>query len=95
MFIQYAGFVVGGGSRFYNFDVVATAEQPREFTVELQSDAFRSSSLKFQDGPDICFKRVERELAKETHESRAQSHLEVGQQEIQDYVDRNYPRKRL
>lgn len=60
-YIQYVGFNVGGGSRFYNFDVVGKSEDAREFTVKLQSEAFRSSPLRFQDGPDICFKRVERE----------------------------------
>lgn len=49
-YIQYVGFDVGGGSRFYNFDVVDTAVQARGFIVKLQSEVFRSSSLKFQEG---------------------------------------------
>ena len=94
-YIQYVGFNVGGGSRSYNFDVVGTAEEAREFTVKLQSEAFRPSALKFQDGPDICFRRVKRELEAETHDRHAQNHLEVGREEIQDYVERNSPHKRL
>jgi len=94
-YIQYVGFNVGGGFRFYNFDVIGTAEETREFTVKLQSEAFRSSPLKYQDGPDICFKRLERELEGETHAFRAKNHLEVGREEIQAYVERNYPHKRF
>jgi len=91
-YIQYSGFNVGAGSRFYNFNVIGAAEA-REFTVKVQSEAFRSSSLRFQDGPDISFKRLEQELKGETKESRAKTLLEVGNQEIQEYVERNYPRK--
>jgi hypothetical protein len=91
--IQYVGFNVGGGSRFYNFDVIGTAEESREFTVKVQSEAFRSSPLKFQDGPGICFKRLEQELEGETQESRAKTLLEVGKKEILEYVERNYPHK--
>jgi len=92
LYIQYVGFNVGLGSRFYNFDVLGTAE-PREFTVKVQSEAFRLSPLKFQDGPDISFKRLEHELEVETQESRAKSQLEVGKKEILEYVARNYPPK--
>lgn len=93
MYIQYVGFNVGAGSRFYNFDVIGAAEEAREFTVKVQSEAFRSSPLKFQDGPEISFKRLEHELEGETQEFRAKTNLEVGKEEIQEYVDRNYPRK--
>jgi hypothetical protein len=93
VYIQYVGFIVGGGSRFYDFDVIDAAEKAREFTIKVRSEAFRSSPLRFQDGPDICFKRLEQELEGETRESRAQSHLEVGEKEIQEYVARNYPSK--
>lgn len=93
LYIQYVGFNVGGGSRFYDFDVIDAAQEAREFTIKVQSEAFRSSPLKFQDGPDICFKRLAQELEGETRESRAQSHLEVGEKEIQEYVARHYPSK--
>ena len=94
MYIQYVGFNVATGSRIYNFDVIDTAET-REFTVKVQSDAFRPARLKLQDGPGICFARLKQELQGETSESRAAAHLSISirEQDIQEYLERHYPRK--
>ncbi len=94
MNIQYVGFNVAAASRTYNFRVIDPAVEARQFTVQIQSEVFRSTLLKFQDGPDICFARLKRELEGETQESRAQAHLRIEGQEIQEYVQRRYPRKR-
>jgi SPX domain protein involved in polyphosphate accumulation len=95
MYIQYIGFNVAASSRIYNFDVIDKAEEAREFTVKVQSEAFRSAHLKFQDGPDICFERLEQELERETQESRAEAHLSIGERDIQEYLEGHYPRKPL
>ena len=92
MYIRYVGFNVTASCRTYNFDVIDTAET-REFTVKVQSDAFRPARLKLQDGPDICFARLQQELQGETQESRAEAHLSIGEGDIQEYLGRHYPRK--
>ena len=94
MYIQYVGFTVAAKSRIYNFDVIDTAET-REFTVEVQSGAFRPARLKLQDGPGICFARLKQELQGETPESRAAAHLSINirEQDIQEYLERHYPRQ--
>jgi hypothetical protein len=94
MNIQYIGFSVVAASRVYSFRASRAPEDIREFTVDVRSDAFRSTLLKFQDGPDICFARLRRELDRETHEERAESQLHVEEQDIQEYLQRHYPRKR-
>lgn len=94
MNIQYVGFTVATTSRTYAFRVFEAPEQTREFTVKIQLGAFRSTPLKFQDGPDICFARVKQELERETQESRVAPHLRIGEQDIQEYLQRRYPRKR-
>jgi hypothetical protein len=81
MYIQYVGFNVAASSRIYNVDVIDTAEA-REFTVKVQAEAFRPARLKLQDGPDICFERLEQELEGETQESRAEVHLSIGERDI-------------
>lgn len=93
MYIRYVGFKVGAHSRIYNFEVVEAAQEARQFAIKIQSEAFRPSALKFQDGPGICFKRLELELGAETLESRAKARLEVGDEEIREFVERNYSRK--
>ncbi len=92
MYIQYIGFNVASSSRTYNFDVIDIAET-REFTVKVQSEAFRPARLKLQDGPGICFARLKQELQEETQEARAEAHLSIGEQDIQEYLERHYPRK--
>jgi hypothetical protein len=94
MYIQYVGFNVADSSRTYNFDVIGT-EETREFTVKVQSEAFRPACLKLQDGPDICFTRLKKELQGETQEARAEAHLGIGERNIQEYMEQHYPRRPL
>jgi hypothetical protein len=95
MYIQYAGFSIVSRSRVYNFDVIDPPAESREFTVKVLSEAFRAGSLSFQDGPGICFVRLQRELDGETPESRAEAHLGIGEQEIQEYRAHHYPKKKV
>ncbi len=92
MYIQYVGFNVAASSRTYNFDVLDTKEA-REFTVQVQSEAFRPARLKLQDGPGICFARLKQELQGETQEARTEAHLSIGERDIQEYLEQHYPRK--
>ncbi len=94
MYIQYVGFNVAASSRTYNFDVIDTQEA-REFTVKVQSKAFRPARLELQDGPGICFERLEQELERETQKSRAEAHLSIRERDIQEYLEGHYPRKPL
>ncbi len=95
MYTQYVGFNVAASSRIYNFDVLDTREEPREFTVKVQSEAFRAARLKLQDGPAICFARLQEELQRETQESRAEAHLSIEERDIQEYLEQHYPRAPL
>jgi SPX domain protein involved in polyphosphate accumulation len=94
MYIQYVGFNVAASSRTYNFDVLDPKEA-REFTVQVQSEAFRPARLKLQDGPGICFERLEQELERETQKARAEAHLSIRERDIQEYLQGRYPRKPL
>jgi hypothetical protein len=91
MYIQYVGLNVTTSSRIYNFDVIDN-EQAREFTVTVQSEAFRPGSLQLQDGPGICYARLKLELEGETQGSRAEAHLSLGERNIQEYSEEHYPR---
>ena len=93
MYIQYVGFNVAASSRTYNFDVLDPKEA-REFTVQVQSEAFRPARLRVQDGPSICFERLKQELEGETPESRAEAHLCIGETDIREYLEKHSPRKK-
>ncbi len=92
--IQYEGLVVAGTSRDYNFVVIDALRESRQFTVKVSLDLFRSTSLQYQDGPSICFELVQKELDSETQESLAESSLNIGEQDIREYIERHYRRKR-
>lgn len=94
MNIQYAGFVVAATARVYAFSVPDTLAETREFTVKVHLGAFRTTALRFQDGPEICSVRLKRELQEETQDSPANPHLRIEAQDIQEYLRRRYPRKR-
>ena len=66
-----------------------------EFTVEIESKSSRWGSLKLQDGPGICFERLRRELERETPELRAESHLRIGEQDVQEYLARQHAREKV
>lgn len=91
--IQYEGFDVASASRVYNFLVIDSPGVSRQFTVDVPSESFRSTPLKFQDGPSISLQRLKQELNRETEKAHAEAHLNIGDQDIQEYLERHYPRK--
>jgi len=93
MHIQYVGLDNSISSRIYAFHVIDPPGESREFTVQIESGSFCAGSLKFQDGPGVCFARLQKELEGETHESHAESHLRVGEQDIHAYRALHYPLK--
>ena len=94
MYIQYLGCSVAASSRTYKYDVLDTKEK-REFSVQVESEAFRPSGLRLQDGPDICFARLKQELEGETQESRAEGHLSIRKRDVAEYLEQHYPRQPL
>jgi hypothetical protein len=91
--IQYEGFIVSPISRTYNFHVVDALGESRQFTVQVPSESFGVRLLKFQDGPGICFERLQHEIDAETQQSHAEAVLNIGASEIQEYLDRQHPQK--
>jgi hypothetical protein len=91
MYIQYTGFKAVVNSRIYGFQVLDGAREPREFTVRIHSDTNLWATLKLQDGPGICFERLEKELDRETPASCAELNLRISEQDIRDFLVRHYP----
>ncbi len=92
--IQYESLVVAQTSRDYNFLVIDALRESRQFTVKIPLGLFRSTSLQYQDGPSICFEILQKELDSETQESLAKSLLNIGEQDIREYMERHHHRKR-
>jgi len=92
MYIQYCGFSLEASCRTYAYHVIDPPQGTREFTVDVQNDAFRSPPLRIQDGPGMCYARLKQDLERETSEFPAAAHLRIGQSDIQEYVERTYPK---
>ena len=94
MYIQYVGFEPAPSFRIYTFHVIDPPYEAREFTVKVQSEAFRPNRLSLQDGPGICYARLAQELRGQTPGSRAETCLIIGERDITDYLEQHYPKKR-
>ena len=89
MYIQYVGFDGTASSRVYNFHVIDTPHESREFAVEVQAEAFQPLRLRFQDGPAISFECLKKGLEEETQEASAERHLNIGEPDVHAYLETN------
>ena len=95
MYIQYVGFDTSAKSRIYSFHVIDVPHQAREFTVKLQSEAFRPDRLSLQDGPGICYARLAQELRAGTFETPSDACLNVAERDIDAYIEQHHPKTPL
>src|SRR5207244_10174813 len=91
--IQYKGYTVSPAFRTYNFHVIEVPGESRQFTVQVPSESFRLTPLKFQDGPSISFGRLQHEIGKETAELHAEADLNISGADILEYLDKQHPQK--
>ncbi|OFW14087.1 MAG: hypothetical protein A3H27_09230 [Acidobacteria bacterium RIFCSPLOWO2_02_FULL_59_13] len=91
--IQFEGCVVSATFRTYSFRVIDAPDESRQFTVKVSLKSFCPTLLKFQDGPPITFERLRQELDGEAQGSHADSHLNIFEPDIQQYLERHNPRK--
>jgi len=60
--VRYMGFKATADGREYTLRVDGEGD-PRVFTVVIAHTAFASRQARFQDAPDLCFAKLQRELA--------------------------------
>jgi hypothetical protein len=59
--VQYVDVRTTVHGREYMLRALGPAE-PRVFVLLIPEEAFSSRAIRFQDGPDLCFRRLQREL---------------------------------
>jgi hypothetical protein len=59
--IRYMGFECTSAGRSYSLRVDGGGD-PRLVTVTIPNEAFASRKARFQDAPELCFARLQREL---------------------------------
>ncbi len=89
--VQFVGYEVKEQLREYTFSVRESATDPREFTLTIPTAAFNERLLSIQDAPDVCSRKLHRELA--AHENHpAESHYAITNTELADYRTARAPR---
>jgi len=88
---RFVGFQVMSLVREYRFSVREPSNEVREYTVTIANEAFVSHRARYQDGPDICLSRLNRELASNANHPDA-TEFAVTDLELADYHDRHRPK---
>ena len=90
--VEYVGFRTGPGRREY---VLRSHLGPevREYTVGIAHDAFTGGRVRFQDGPEICYLKLLREL-EAAGDAPGASDFTLTDAELADYVTAHTPAPR-
>jgi hypothetical protein len=95
--VEYLEFRAGETAREYRLRV-RQGTDVRGVTVAISNEAFLSGRARYQDGPDICFLKIQRELAAQEEGALLARDHEVTDEELEEYkvshTPRN-PRRRL
>lgn len=94
MVIQYIGFQPNSRGRDYSYRVVDPKTETREFTVTISNQDFTERHVPYQDAADICYQKLQRELAAETPEQPLRRRFAVSDQDFEAYREKYRPTKR-
>ncbi len=61
--VEYLGFSSDAVARSYTLRVSLGTGDTHDFVLVIQNEAFLSKRVRYQDAPEICFLRLQRELA--------------------------------
>jgi len=82
--VEYVGFAVRGAAREYALRVWPADGEPHEFTLVIPNQAFLTQRVRYQDGPEVCFLKLQRQLAA-CPTGFPPSHLGVTDADLEDY----------
>jgi hypothetical protein len=82
--VQFVGFQSKPQSREYTFTVREREEEPREYILTINNEAFNSRRVRYQDAPDVCSHKLRRELAGAENRP-VESHFLLSNQELDEY----------
>ena len=92
--VEYVGFQASGAGREYTLLVRPGAgEEPIQFTLEILNEAFTSGRLRYQDAPELCFRKLQRELVA-CAEGLPKRRLIVADADLEEYRAAHAPPQR-
>jgi hypothetical protein len=82
--VEYQDFTAGEATRQYHLRVRRGADS-HYFTVAIPNEAFLSGRVRYQDAPDICYLKIQRELAACGEDGLPAPELSLTDQELEEY----------
>jgi len=82
--IEYLGFTVKEGTREYKLRARPRGGEYQAYTLAISNESFLAHRVRYQDGPDICFLKLQRELIA-CGETLPPLHHDVTDAELEDY----------
>ena len=83
--VEYVSFKASEATREYHLRV-RRGTDIHDFTVAIPNEAFLSGRVRYQDAPDVCFLKVQRELAAGGEDGTFPSPaLRMTDQELEEY----------
>lgn len=90
--VEFVGFEAGAHARVYSFTAREPFSEPRDFTLTISNSAFADHLISYQDAPDICSRKLRRELAAYGN-NPPETRLDITVADLVDYRSTNSHRK--
>lgn len=92
--IQYVGFEAKTRIREYSYRVVDPLAGTRVVVFTISNQAFLEKLVRYQDAPDLCYHKLQRELAAASPEQPLPSRFAVSETELGEYRASHRPAKK-
>lgn len=89
--VEYVGFSANTATREYTLRARQAAEDSLTFTLVIPNEAFLSHRVRYQDGPEICFLKLQREILA-CSGGLPQARLTVTDADLEEYRTAHAPR---
>ena len=89
--VEYMDFTANEASREYRLRV-RRGTDVHHFTVAIPNEAFLTGRVRYQDAPDICFLKLQKELAAGEEGGLPEPALSMSDQELEEYKVSHTPK---
>jgi hypothetical protein len=89
--VEYLGFTAGESEREYTLRVWGVTGAAHDFRVAIANEAFLARSIRYQDAPEVCFIKMQRELLAAGDELPS-LRLAVTRAELEEYRTAHAPK---
>jgi hypothetical protein len=90
--VEYVGFTAQAKTRAYTLRIRQGLHEPHDVTLTIPNEAFLTRRVRYQDGPEICFLKLQRELA--ACVEGLPGNLQVTDADLAEYKAAHTPAKR-